>query len=151
MKKYTTLLRQILFYGIVGVVTLGVDVTVTTTLYLAFHFPAYLASGIGFLSGFFFNFPMNRKKVFKHSDTDQFSFKTQVVLYVSLSIFNLIATSFITQFLVSVGNLKIAYAKILVTALIAVWNFTLFKTIIFSKKGAYKSDSLDERTLGDVF
>lgn len=133
VKKYVPLLKQIIFFGFVGFVTLGIDVTVTTTLYNVAHFPAYMASAIGFLSGFFFNFPMNRKRVFRHSSKDKFSLRAQVAMYVSLSLFNLAATSALVELLVVHDVVRIAIAKLLVTALISMWNFVLFKTIIFSK------------------
>lgn len=132
MSKHAALLKQILFFGIVGVITLCIDVGVTTLLYSVAHLPAYLASAIGFLSGFFFNFPINRKKVFHHSDQDRFGLSAQVVMFISLSLFNLVATSLMVELLVS-QDVAISIAKILVTALIAVWNFILFKSVIFSK------------------
>lgn len=134
VKKYNKLIHQILFFLIVGLITLGIDVFVATTLYNVFNFPAYLASAIGFMSGFFFNFPMNRKKVFHHSDNDKFSLHSQVAMFILLSVFNLLATSVIVELIVSSEITSIQYAKIFVTALIAVWNFILFKLVIFSKK-----------------
>lgn len=133
VKKYIPLLKQILLFGIVGVVTLGIDVGISTLSYAIFHFPVYLASGVGFLSGFFFNFPMNRKKVFNHSDTDRFSLRMQVVFYILLCIFNLIVTSLLVDVMVNTNFLPIQYAKIVVTIMIAIWNFILFKAFIFSK------------------
>jgi len=133
VKKYLGLLRQIAFFGIVGVITLGIDVTVTTLLYNFAHLPAYLASAIGFLSGFFFNFPMNRKRVFQHSDKDRFSLHIQIAMVLSLSIFNLVITSLLVELLVTHNIVPIAIAKLLVTALISCWNFILFKMLIFSK------------------
>lgn len=135
MKKYSGLIKQIALFGIVGVITLGIDITVTTSLYNLLHFPAYLASAIGFMSGFFFNFPINRKKVFHHSDKDRFSLHAQVIMYISLSLFNLFATSALVEIIVSTDIAEIQYAKIFVTALIAIWNFLLFKLFIFSKRG----------------
>ena len=132
MKKYIPFVKQAFFFGVVGVFTLGIDVVVSTLFYSILHFPAYLASGIGFLSGFFFNFPMNRKKVFHHKDDDRFSLRSQVMLYVALSVFNLIVTSLIVDLMVSTNTLQIQYAKIIVTALVAIWNFLLFKFLIFS-------------------
>ncbi len=133
MERHANLFKQVVLFGIVGLITLGIDVAVTTSFYNIFNFPAYLASAIGFMSGFFFNFPVNRKKVFNHSDKDKFSLHIQVVMYLSLSVFNLIATSAMVEGLVSFNLLEIQYAKIVVTALIAIWNFLLFKFYIFSK------------------
>lgn len=133
MRKYSSLGIQIAFFLAVGLVTLGIDLTVTTILYNLFHLPAYLASGIGFLSGFFFNFPMNRKRVFKHSEYDRFSLHAQVVMYISLSLFNLFMTSFLVEVIVGSNIYTIGFAKLFVTALIAAWNFLIFKFLIFSK------------------
>lgn len=117
----------------VGVVTFCIDTGVSYALFHFFHLPAYLASAVGFLSGFFFNFPMNRKKVFHHSIDDRFSLKSQIAMYATLSIFNLFMTSLAVEILVHHGQ-EIQYAKVMVTAVMAVWNFILFKTVIFSKK-----------------
>lgn len=134
LRKRASLIKQILFFGVVGLLTLGIDVGVTTFLYETAHLPAYLASAIGFLSGFFFNFPMNRKKVFRHSKYDRFRLRLQVTMYIAIAIFNLIATSLIVELLVSTEILQIQYAKIAVTVMIALWNFLLFKLVVFSKR-----------------
>ena len=131
MKK---LFGQIVFFGFVGVVTLIIDVLVTYVLFHFAGFSAFLASGAGFLSGFFFNFPMNRKKVFKHSEDDRFSLRGQIVLYGILSVFNLFATSALVDILVRINVFDIQYAKIIITVVFAVWNFAIFKLFIFSKK-----------------
>ena len=127
-------LVQLFSYGLVGVISLLLDLLVTVVLFNIFNFPAYLASAVGFMTGFLFNFPMNRKKVFHHGPHDRYSLKEQVSMYLSLSILNLFVTSFLSEILVSSHIVKIGYAKLIVTALIAVWNFLLFKFVIFSKK-----------------
>lgn len=133
MKKHTPLFKQIALFGIVGVTTLLIDVAVTYACYNFLGLPAYLSSAIGFFSGFVFNFPMNRKRVFHHSSNDRFGLSQQIAMYIALSIFNLIVTSLLVELIVYLG-IDIAVAKIIVTALIAVWNFLLFKFVVFSKK-----------------
>jgi len=135
MKK---LVVQIFLFGIVGITTLLVDTLVTSILYYIAHLPAFMASGIGFLSGFCVNFPLNRKQVFNHSEDDRFSLKAQIYLYASLSIFNLIATSMAVDVLVSTNMLEIQWAKIITTVVFAVWNFLVFKLFIFSKKVSHE-------------
>lgn len=127
------LVTQIVFFGFVGGITLLIDVVVTSAMYNLLNLPAYLSSGIGFLSGFFFNFPMNRHKVFKHTNRDKYTLKTQIWFYAGLAIFNLITSSLLVEVFVATEVLRIEYAKILVTAMIAAWNFIIFKTLIFSK------------------
>lgn len=131
MKK---LIVQIVLFGIVGVTTLAVDTLVTSVLYYMAKIPAFMASGIGFLSGFCVNFPMNRKQVFNHSEDDRFSLKSQICLYALLSFFNLMATSMTVDLLVKMNILEIQWAKIVTTIIFAIWNFLVFKLFIFSKK-----------------
>lgn len=135
MKK---LVVQIFLFGIVGITTLLVDTLVTSILYYIAHLPAFMASGIGFLSGFCVNFPLNRKQVFNHSEDDRFPLKAQIYLYASLSIFNLIATSVTVDVLVSTNILEIQWAKIVTTIVFAIWNFLVFKLFIFSKKVSHE-------------
>ena len=135
MKK---LVIQILLFGIVGMATLAVDTLVTSILYYIAKMPAFMASGIGFLSGFCVNFPMNRKQVFNHSKDDRFSLKAQIYLYALLSIFNLIATSMMVDVLVKTNILEIQWAKIITTVVFAIWNFLVFKLFIFSKKVSHE-------------
>lgn len=134
--KHAKLIRQIIFFGLVGVGSLLIDLIVTTCLYNYAHFPPGIAGTIGFVSAFFFNFPINRKHVFNHTQDDRFSLRTQVALYVALSLFNLLMTGVLMQFLVASDILQISWAKIVVTGVIAVWNFLLFKFFVFSKNPA---------------
>jgi hypothetical protein len=52
----------------------------------------------------------------------------------SLSLFNLVFTGAFVEFIVVHQILTIGYAKALATAIIAAWNFVIFKFVIFSKK-----------------
>lgn len=127
------IIKQAILFLIVGVITLLIDLSVTVILNKFLHFPPYLSSSIGFLSGFVFNFPMNRKKVFNHSVDDRFKLTVQIYLYIALCAFNLFVTSVASEVLVYIG-LHIAIAKILITGTISVWNFLIFKFFVFSKK-----------------
>lgn len=138
-QKNRQLIFQIVFFIFVGGVTLLIDIGVSTLLFHVFHIPAYMASAVGFLSGFIFNFPMNRKKVFHHSVHDRFTLKTQIFFYITLCLFNLVTTSFLVDVLVTHNILAIEYAKIPVTLLIAIWNFLTFRLYIFSKKSENSS------------
>lgn len=137
MNKYSRLVKQIILFGLVGGTSLLIDICVTTALYDLAHLPPYLAGGIGFLSAFFFNFPINRKHVFSHTKYDRFSMKIQIMLYASLSLLNLIITATLTQILVDDVHLQISLAKICVAVLIALWNFFIFKYCVFSKRPQY--------------
>jgi putative flippase GtrA len=125
---------QIFFFLFVGGITFLIDVSIAAIMYNTIHLTAFLASGIGFLSGFFFNFPMNRKRVFSaHTEYSKFSLHQQVVMYFALCLFNLVTTSYLVEILVNVqGN--IVAAKTAATIMIAIWNFLLFKFYIFSNE-----------------
>lgn len=133
MDKYIKLFRQVFLFGVVGVISLLIDITVTTFLYTHLHFPPYLAGSIGFLTAFFFNFPINRKHVFNHKENYRHSIKTQAIGYAALSVFNLLVTAVFMQILVSKLKVKVELAKLLVAAVIAVWNFAIYKFLIFAK------------------
>lgn len=134
MQKYSKLIRQVFFFGLVGVGSLLLDLCVTTFLFNYAHFPAGVAGVIGFCSAFFFNFPLNRKHVFNHTKHDKLSLKMQISLYVTLSIFNLGVTAILMQAIVYGLNIQVSIAKLGVTAVIAIWNFLLFKFYIFAKR-----------------
>lgn len=136
--KMIKLFKQIILFGFVGLATLIIDVVVTTGLYNMLHISAFLSSAAGFIAGFLFSFPINRNKVFQseHNHASRFSARTQIVLYFSLCIFNLLTTSLLVAAIVSSDFVEIQYAKIAVTGLIAIWNFLLFKLFIFAKLNA---------------
>ena len=115
-------LTQLILFGIVGLLTLAVDVSITSVVYNIFGLPACIASAVGFLSGFVVNFPLNRKKVFAHSENDKYPLRQQIYFYISLSVFNLLATSTIVDLIVRAEFLQIEHSKILVTAIFAIWN-----------------------------
>lgn len=130
---------QFVLFGLIGVGSFLIDVGVTTFLYKIVLLPAYMASALGFLSAFFFNFPLNRKRVFKHTKHDRFRLKSQVLMYLSLSLFNLLFTSYAVDYMVQVTGIKIYWSKVIFTGLIAVWNFVLFKYLIFSKSDTHRN------------
>ncbi len=132
---------QLLFFLAVGVITFIIDVSFTSFFYSVANFPAYIASTIGFLLGFLFSFPVNRKRVFRHTSQDKFSLSVQVALFISLSVLNLVITAALVEILVNTGVVSIQIAKVGTTGLIAIWNFIIFKAVIFSKLPAKKSHS----------
>lgn len=129
--QFTRTIRQLFAFGLVGIATLIVDVFVTQISYLA-GAPAFVASAIGFLSGFVVNFPLNRKKVFHHGANDRFSFKVQIWSYAGLSVFNLVTTSATVAALTALG-VPISVSKILVTVVFFFWNYLVYRFFIFRK------------------
>lgn len=133
MQKHQHLIKQLVLFGLVGGTSLLLDVTVTTLAYRWWHIPAGIAGVLGFCSAFFFNFPINRKHVFNHTKNDRFGIKAQVGLYVVLSCINIGATAVMMQLAVGSLHSNVSVSKICTTAIIAAWNFLLFKFYIFAK------------------
>lgn len=134
MSKYRKTIDQVLLFGIVGVGSLLIDVIVTTFLYNLLHIPAAIAGVVGFVAAFLFNFPLNRKKVFKHENDSRYSLKLQIILYLALCIFNLFVTALLMHILVDKLGILIFIAKALTTALISVYNFFVLRFFIFSQE-----------------
>lgn len=133
MQKYKDSAVQMFLFGVVGITSMLIDIVITTFFYRVVSFTPFFASTMGYLSGFLYNFPLNRHKVFRHSDKDKFSLKAQLSMVFVLSFINLVVGSGIVHILVSQDILDISIAKALTTVLIALWNFLIFKFLIFSK------------------
>lgn len=124
---------QLLGFLIVGAVTLLIDVLTTSICFRLLGFPSAVASGCGFMSGFFFNFPVNRKVIFAKAEQTHYvlRLRNQVIGFIILSVANLFISSVIVGELVDLGGTEIEIAKLIVTAAIAVWNFIILRTVIF--------------------
>lgn len=126
------LLYQMSFvrYLFVGVTSLGVDYVLLIFCYRVLGFDLPLATTLGFVVGLFVNFLLN--KFWSFHDTDRstkHSFR-QAALYGVLVGFNL---AFTNIFILATHQLGIApeISKIITTALTTLWNFVLYKKIIF--------------------
>ena len=133
MSKYRKTIKQIILFGLVGVGSLIIDVTITTISYKYFHVPAAISGIFGFIAAFGFNFPLNRKKVFKHENNSKYSLKLQIVFYFILCIFNIIVTAAFMYLLVDRIHLVIFIAKVSTTAFISIYNYFILRFIIFSQ------------------
>jgi putative flippase GtrA len=122
--------KQLVAYLGIGLLTTAIDAIITFLLFEFLGFSVFLASAVGFLSGFFVNFPLNKNKVFFSSNGQRFKVSTQVQLYVLLIAFNLFSTSFAVALLVDLG-IQIVVAKFFVTGVLFIWNFVVFKFYIF--------------------
>lgn len=132
MRLSPNTIKQIILFVIVGVISLVIDTSVTWFLYKIVLVPVAIASIVGFFSAFAFNFPVNRKRVFHHTKNDRYVLNTQIALYATLLLFNAGFTAVAADLLVKAG-VGIVATKFLLTALIAIWNFLLFRHVIFSK------------------
>ena len=127
------LLKQIVRFLVVGIITFLIDLFVTYTSYYLLNYEyAGFCSALGFISGFIFNYTVNKKYVFTISGNRRFSTQHQIVMFAGLAIFNLIISSVMVGYFVDHLLFNIIICKVVMTALIATWNFILLKKVIFS-------------------
>jgi len=128
---------QFVRFLFVGTMTLLFDAFVTTILYRLVQLAPGLSSAIGFVSGFAINFFGNRGIVFKSSNNFLLSKKMQILSYIALVLFNLSTSSLLIEFLVSRFDMNITILKIVFGAIIALWNFIIYKVFIFRCVDSY--------------
>lgn len=87
-----------------------------------------VANVTSFLAGLVVSFLLNKKWVFKGGQAK--STRTQTVLYVSLAFLNLFITSIAIEYLHEIG-VAAAIAKFILIGVVAVWNYFIFKKLIF--------------------
>lgn len=88
----------------------------------------WISTGISFLASFFFNFTLQKMFAFN----SQKGTVASLAMYLLLVIFNAFATVAIVSFLYSFITWQIA--KIVATILTTVWNYLIYKYVIFSNR-----------------
>ncbi len=87
-----------------------------------------LSNSISFILGLITSFSLNKLWVFRGKQ--RINTKKQFLFYVVLAIFNLLITNILIHLIVG-ADVKAEVAKIMTICLIAVWNFAIFKLVIF--------------------
>lgn len=118
-------------YLLTGICAFAVDYLVLTSLYYVLNVWLVVATSAGFISGLVVSFTVNRLWVFGRAGRQRNPFH-QSAEYITLVIFNYLFTVLVVSGLNHLG-IQPFYGKILVTGCIVVWNYLLFKKIIFSK------------------
>lgn len=116
----------------IGCATFLVEYIVFYILYVFLHWNLLLANSLSFAVGLSMSFGFNRTWAFKKNNYHH-KVHHQALIYVILALTNLIANNII------VGGLKIVsidprIGKILAIGIIAIWNFIIYKHIIFKEK-----------------
>ena len=133
-EKLISILRkrqQLVFYVISGVASLVADYSTFIILYYICNLSVEISAPIGLVVGFVVSFLMNRLWTFKHqaSKGKRQSIK-QLTLYLVLFIINNLFTVVFINYLASIGVLA-AVSKIFSTIIITLWNYVLYKKVIF--------------------
>lgn len=122
----SSILRYLGVGGTAFVVDFGATVLARDVLKL----PLWLAVTIGLAAGFVVNFALQRNFAFR---TDR-PYAWSMFLYISLVLFNWIATTIGMYVLVDQFGLSTASGKLICTVLTTMWNYPLYRFIVFPPK-----------------
>lgn len=117
-------------YLLTGGLTFAVDYLVLLACYYVFLLPLWLATTLGYLGGLCVSFYINKKWVFG-ARGKQRKMTRQLVEYILLLVFNYAFTVFVIRLLDNLGVAP-AISKIVITAMIAGWNYLIYSKVIFT-------------------
>lgn len=124
-EKYQTL-KQAILYLLVGGSSALIELVLFYTLSDVFSASLTLSNVAAVIIATAFNFIVNGTVTFKSAS----SLSRSVILYLILFCFNTIFSTVVINYLASMG-LPAIFAKIITMACIVLWNFVLYKKVIF--------------------
>lgn len=95
----------------------------------------FFAQTSSFLCGFVVSFSMNRQWVFKSKG----QMRKQLIQYGALASVNLVLTNVLMSVFVYTLHINNLVAKIIMMAMVAVWNYVIFSKLIFGHTKIEKS------------
>jgi putative flippase GtrA len=121
---------------VVGLCAFGVEYGSFYGFYASLHWRLYIANSISFILGLITSFTLNRLWTFKSSDA-QYHKKAahQFSYYAVLAAINFLLTNLIVEGLVSL-SLNAQIAKLVAMVTTSLWNYFLFKFIIFNHQSS---------------
>lgn len=119
-------------YLIVGSLAFITDYLILMLCYFMLGINLILSTTLGYFTGFLISFTANRSWVFAHQSKNKKIHK-QIVEYSMLVIFNYVFTVIFIKSLDQI-NITPKISKIIVMTLIVIWNYLLFKYVIFKSK-----------------
>lgn len=125
MKK---LIAQFMKFGIVGVIAFLIDYGFMVALTEFFGVPYLISNTISFTVSVVFNYVASMRYVFERRD--DMSRHREFIIFVVLSIIGLILNDLFMWLFVSVWFIDYRIAKIIVTVLVAIWNFVTRKIFL---------------------
>lgn len=119
-------------YLIAGFIAFLVDFLTFRTLYVVLNIDIKLSAAAGIILGFITSFILQKFWSFKGSHTKKVSL--QIAIYVLLTLINTLFTEFVVLSLEKTSLPHPAeLGKILATCFIVIWNFAIFKLILFKE------------------
>lgn len=124
IQKYLRIIK----YIITGGSAFAAEYLVFLLLFYVFDLPVVVAHPISFMVGFVVSFSLSRQWVFGNAHAHRPL--AQILMYFGLVLINIAITTWVIALLVQVGVWAFV-AKIIVTAMIACWNYFIYKYLIF--------------------
>lgn len=122
------LIAQFMKFGIVGVIAFLIDYGLMVVLTEFFGVPYLISNTISFTVSVVFNYVASMRYVFERRD--DMSRRREFIIFVVLSIIGLILNDLFMWLFVSVWFIDYRIAKIIVTVLVAIWNFVTRKIFL---------------------
>ena len=125
-------------YAITGLTAFALEFGSFYLLFTPNHSSLYVANSISFCIGLITSFTLNRIWTFK-TGTYKKSASYQLISYILLALINLVLSNLVIGILVRL-HIAAGVSKFLAIALIALWNYTIFQRLVFSKHAASSKD-----------
>ena len=122
------LIAKFMKFGIVGVIAFLIDYGLMVALTEFFGVPYLISNTISFTVSVVFNYVASMRYVFERRD--DMSRRREFIIFVVLSIIGLILNDLFMWLFVSVWFIDYRIAKIIVTVLVAIWNFVTRKIFL---------------------
>ena len=129
MKK---LIAQFMKFGIVGVIAFVIDYGFMVLLTEVFGVPYLISTTVSFIISVIFNYFASMRFVFKRKD--DMSRRREFIIFVVLSVIGLVINDVFMWLMVDFLFIDYRISKIVVTFIVAVWNFVTIKIILESKE-----------------
>lgn len=125
MKK---LIAQFMKFGIVGVIAFVIDYGVMISLTEVFGVPYLISTTISFVVSVIFNYFASMRFVFKRKD--DMSRRREFIIFIVLSVCGLGINDLLMWLMVDSLYIDYRLSKIVVTVVVAVWNFVTRKIFL---------------------
>lgn len=129
MKK---LIAQFTKFGIVGVIAFVIDYGFMVLLTEVFGVPYLISTTVSFIISVIFNYFASMRFVFKRKD--DMSRRREFIIFVVLSVIGLVINDVFMWLMVDFLFIDYRISKIVVTFIVAVWNFVTRKIFLEAKE-----------------
>ncbi len=129
MKK---LISQFMKFGIVGVIAFVIDYGFMVLLTEVFGVPYLISTTLSFIISVIFNYFASMRFVFKRKD--DMSRRREFIIFVVLSVIGLVINDVFMWLMVDFLFIDYRISKIVVTFIVAVWNFVTRKIFLEAKE-----------------